>query len=202
MTTTWSGHHTVDPSEMDGMFCEEDGMAYLDSIFTEPTEDDIERIDKVRKVIDLLPPREADFIELYYFKHLRQTDISIIFSVSQPTVCYRLNRAADRIKFLLELPEINKDTLTNDLSGFLSDPLDIRIMVLMWETTCQSEVAKQLGVSQGLVRHRFLRTLNRMKSIVKFDHYVKLFEYIADHLNILREVQRPVWNDGLIYYLG
>jgi DNA-directed RNA polymerase specialized sigma24 family protein len=187
---------------MEGRFCEEDGMAYLDSIFTEPTEDDVEKIDQVRKIIDQLPPREADFIELYYFKHLRQTDIAIIFGVSQPTVCYRLNRAADRIKFLLELPEINKDVLTKDLSGFLSDPLDIQIMVSMWETTCQSEVAKQLGVSQGLVRHRFLRTLNRMRGIAKFEHYVKLFEYVAENLNILREVQRPVWNDGMIYYLG
>jgi predicted nucleotidyltransferase len=76
-------------------------------------------------------------------------------------------------------------------------------MVSMWETTCQSEVAKKLGVSQGLVRHRFLRTLTRMRNVPKFDNYVKLFEYIAENLNILREVQRPIWNeDKMIYYIG
>jgi len=185
----------MDPSELEARFSTEDGLAYMDSIFTEPTDEDLEKIAKVQEILALIPPREADFVELYYFKKLRQTDIAEIFGVSQPTVCYRLTRAADRIKFLLDLPKIDKDELQKTLTGFLADPLDIRIMVLMWETTCQSEVAKQLGVSQGLVRHRFLRSLNRMRGTPRLERVVKIFTYISDHLNILREVQRPVWND-------
>jgi len=65
-------------------------------------------------------------------------------------------------------------------------------MQLMRETTCQSEVAKRLGVSQGLVRHRFIRSVNRMKMYPELAPYVKLFEFISANLNILREVQRPV----------
>lgn len=196
-----SGHHTLDPVEMESRFCLEQGMAYLDSIFSEPTKEDLKKIDQVKKIIDQLPPREADFIELYYFRHLRQTDIADIFGVSQPTVCYRLMRAADRIRFLLHLPMVHRDRLQKDLSGFLADPIDIQIMVLMWETTCQSEVAKQLMVSQGLVRHRFLRTLSRLKDNKKFCNYVVLFDYIAENLNILREVQRPTWNDNVRFFV-
>jgi len=191
--SSWSGY-TLDPSEMEARFSVEDGMAYMDSIFEEPSDEDIGKINDVRQVLAQIPPREADFVDLYYFKKLRQTDIAEIFGVSQPTVCYRLSRAADRIRFLMHLPPMEKEEIAADLAGFLSDPLDVRIMVLMWETTCQSEVAKQLGVSQGLVRHRFLRSINRMQDYEKFSKYVSLFQYVADHLNILREVQRPVWS--------
>ena len=196
----WSGH-TLDPSEMEARFSVEDGMAYMDSIFEEPSDEDWDQINDVKQILALIPPREADFVDLYYFKKLRQTDIAEIFGVSQPTVCYRLSRAADRIRFLMYLPPMEKEEITADLAGFLSDPLDVRIMILMWETTCQSEVAKQLGVSQGLVRHRFLRSVSRMKDYEKFEKYVTLFQYVADHLNILREVQRSVWTDKVIHCL-
>jgi len=190
-TTSWSGHYTIDPSEMESRFAEEDGLSYMESIFTEPTDEDLERIELVKDVMESLPPREADFVELYYFRKLRQTDIAAIFNVSQPTVCYRLSRAADRIRFLLHLPDVDKARMQKELTGFLSDPLDVQIMLLMWETTCQSEAAKQLGVSQGLVRHRFLRSVTRMRDHDKFLRYVELFDYISANLNILREVQRP-----------
>jgi len=180
---------------MENRFATEDGLSYMDSIFTEPTEEDMERIEVVKEVMESLPPREADFVELYYFRKLRQTDIATIFGVSQPTVCYRLARAAARIRFLLHLPEVDKTVMVKDLGGFLVDPLDVQIMMLMWETTCQSEVAKRLGVSQGLVRHRFLRSVAGMRTVTRFSVYVELFDYIASNLNILREVQRPCWDE-------
>lgn len=198
MLQAWSGR-TIDPGEMESRFSEEDGIAYMDSVFAEPSEEDAAQIDRIREILEMLPPREADFIDLYYFRRLKQTDIASIFQVSQPTVCYRLARAADRIRFLLNLPKTEKPQLANDLAGFLSDPLDVQIMLLMWETTCQSEVAKRLGVSQGLVRHRFLRTLVRLRDTPRFARYVALYDYIAANLNILREVQHTVNEDSVIY---
>ena len=197
--SSWSGHYSVDPSEMESRFANEDGLAYMDSIFTEPTDEDLEQIETIKVILEDLPPREADFVELYYFHRLRQTDIADIFSVSQPTVCYRLKRATERIRFLLHLPPTDEEQMERDLSGFLSDPLDVRIMVLMWKTTCQSEVAKMLNVSQGLVRHRFLRSVTRMSVSPKFQGYAVLFEYISANLNILRDVQRPVWDDRVTH---
>ncbi len=190
----WSGHHMIDPSELESRFSVEDGMAYMASIFTEPSEETQAKLDLVVEIMENLPPREADFIDLYFFRRLKQTDIAAIFNVSQPTVCYRLQRATARIQFLLKMPVVERDELWNAMSRLLDDPLDANIMILMWETTCQSEVAKRLGVSQGLVRHRFIRSVNRMRGREEFEKYVELFDFISANLNILREVQRPSWD--------
>ena len=201
MTSPWSGHQMLAPSELESRFAVEDGMAYLDSIFEEPSEEAKEQIAEIEEILEELPPREADFVELYYFRQLRQTDIARIFKVSQPTVCYRLQRATARIQFLLQMPRVLERDLERDLAGFLSDPLDVQIMVRMWKTTCQSEVAKQLAVSQGLVRHRFIRSLARMAGVVRLAVYVEIFQHVAANLNILREVQRPSWDDRLTHVI-
>lgn len=189
--TRWSGHNMIDPTELEARFAEEDSIAYLGSILTEPSEESVAMIEKVRSIMDGLPPREADFVDLYFFKQLKQTDIAHIFGVSQPTVCYRLQRATARIRFLLDLPDVTVDDIRHELGGFLSNSLDVEIMVLMFETTCQSEVASRLGVSQGLVRHRFIRSIKAMKKNSNLQVYADLFDTISKNLNILREIPRP-----------
>lgn len=184
----------MDPTELESRFSIEDGLGFLDQTGSEEiSEDSLERLDEVKLILDQLPEREADFVELYYFKHLKQTDIAAIFDVSQPTVCYRLQRATARIQFLLNLPHLAEGELEDVITGFLSDPLDIQIMLLMYETTCQSEVAKRLGVSQGLVRHRFMRSIDRMERSPDMGKYATMYRMISENLNILREVQRPAW---------
>lgn len=175
---------------MDQFLPNEAGMWNFGVVFTSPDLDDRNMISKVKGIMESLPPIEYDFIDLYFFRHLKQTDIAAIFGVSQPTVCYRLQRAISRIKFLLQLPQVDHKEMRKDLSGFLSDPMDIEIMVYMYDTTCQSEAAKRLGVSQGLVRHRFIRTIERMNRIDSMSFYADLFSMIALNLNILREVRR------------
>ena len=142
-----------------------------------------------------LPPREADFVELYFFSHKTQTDIAEIFKVSQPTVCYRLQRATARIRFVLSLPDVTDEELLEALKGFLADQEDVQIMMLMYETTCQSAVAKRLGVTQGKVRHRFMRSTKRMTENPNMEKYAQIFQAIAANLNILREVDRPAWDE-------
>ncbi len=190
----WSGHQMIDPSSIESRFSNEDGLSQMESVFTEPSEESLVKIERVRAMLDQIPPREADFVDLYFFRHLNQTDIAGIFGVSQPTVCYRLKRATSRIQFLLQLPAITRPELEEAMTGFLPDPLDAQIMVLMWETTCQSEVAKRLGVTQGLVRHRFIRAVKRMRDHDQLIKLAEMFDTIADNLNILREVQRPSWD--------
>jgi len=157
----------IDPTEIEARFSVEDGMAYMASIFTEPTDDDLERIEVIRGIMESLPAREADFVDLYFFRRKKQTEIAFIFDCSQPTVCYRLQRATARIRFLLDLPKVEEKELLRDMRAFLKDDLDVQIMHLMWLTTCQSEAAKRLGVSQGLVRHRFMRSIKRMRSFIE-----------------------------------
>lgn len=193
MSKWWSGHKVMDSVDLESRFSNENGMGFLDISGTEEmSEEGAAQIEKVRGVMDLLPPREADFVDLYYFRRLKQTDIALIFGVSQPTVCYRLQRAASRIQFLLALPEVSAEDIVSSVSGVLTDPIDIQVLVLMQQTTCQSEVAKILGVSQGFVRHRFLRSLAKLKAIPGNETLTLMFDLIAANLNILREVQRPL----------
>jgi len=196
----WSGHKVLDPTELESRFSIEDGIAFLDVTGNESiSEESEELLDQVRKVLPRLPDREADFVELYHFKKMKQTDIATIFRVSQPTVCYRLQRAVNRIKFLLSLPDLADDELAEAMQSFLTDALDIRIMLLMYETTCQSEVAKRLGVTQGLVRHRFIRSIDNMREQDGLEKYVRMFDAVSKNLNILREVQRAAWGPRVLY---
>lgn len=195
------GHYMIEPASLESRFAIEDGMAFLNSIFTEPSEEAKGKIDQVMQIMEFLPEREADFVDLYYFRRLKQTDIAEIFSVSQPTVCYRLQRATARIQFLLQRPVVDKQELVKMVTGLLNDPLDAQIMILMYETTCQSETAKRLGTSQGKVRHRFLRALAKMRAIPELSIYVQLFEFISANLNILREVQRSAGDSRTVHTL-
>lgn len=196
----WTGQQMSNPQDIETRFSNEDGLGQLASIFTEPTEEALEKVERVRNMLDLLPPREADFVDLYYFRQINQTDIATIFGVSQPTVCYRLKRATSRIQFLLQLTPITRPELEEAIYGFLTDKLDAQIMILMWETTCQSEVAKRLGVTQGLVRHRFIRGVKRMKDNEHYSDLAQMFDSISGNLNILREVKRPAW-DGRVTHV-
>lgn len=187
----WSGHKIIESSELEGRFSTEDCIFNTGITFTEEmSEDTKEKVDRIKSFLDMIPKREADFVELYYFQHMKQTDIANLFCVTQPTVCYRLQRASARIKFLVELPDLTIDQIRTDLEEVLIDPLDVEIMVQMFQTTCQSEVAKNLSVSQGLVRHRFIRSIKRLAND-GYDELVAVYTKISENLNILREVQRP-----------
>jgi DNA-directed RNA polymerase specialized sigma24 family protein len=71
---------------------------------------------KVREVMGKLPEREADMLDLYFFKKKYQADVGKIFGVSQGDVSYRIKRAIKRIKFLLAYPEIDTDLMIKDLA--------------------------------------------------------------------------------------
>jgi len=191
----------IDPQEMEIRFSNEDSIANIESIFEEPSEDSLLLIERVRSIMESLPSREADFIDLYYFRKFKQTDIAMIFGVSQPTVCYRLQRATTRIQFILSLPLVNEQEMEVDLAKVFLDDLDIEIMLLMYETTCQSAVASKLEVSQGLVRHRYLRSIDKLKELEGFEVYYQVFRAISENLNILREVQRNAKEEPLGFAL-
>lgn len=202
MPSSWSDVRSIDPVELEARFSIDDSMLFIESILSEePTEESQARLERVRQLMEELPEMEADFFELYFFRHLTQTSIAQIFKCSQPTVHYRLQRATKRIKFNLSLPEVDSEEIYDAMAGFLDDPQDVRIMVLMYETTCQSDVAKQLDMTQGKVRHRFKRSIKRMAENPKMSKYTKVFQAIEGKLNIKREVQRPHWDSKVSFII-
>lgn len=200
MPSNWSDCRTVDPSELESRVSIDHNIEFLEQILSEePSEESARNLERVREVMDGLPPREADFIQLYFFQHKTQTDIAEIFKVSQPTVCYRLQRATKRVRFVLSLPNVTEEELEGVLGSFLSDPEDVRIMLLMFETTCQSAVARRLEITQGKVRHRFMRSTKRMRDLPEMEKYAQIFTAISDNLNMLREVKRPERENRINY---
>jgi predicted transcriptional regulator len=148
----------LDPQEMASRFSTRDTLEPL------PQSDEAwknKHLSKIKSVLDRLPPREADLIRLYFFRAKRQTDIAEIFGVTQAAVSYRIQRALNRIRFLIEIPEVSKETIYKDLCVLMSE-LDAKIYAEMFESTCQSEVATILGISQGRVRHRYLANLEKL----------------------------------------
>ena len=202
MSNYWCSHIVLDPSDMERMFSTEDGLSSYPSMQEELSDESKIEMSQVKAVLDKIPPREADFVELYFFNKVRQTTIAELFNISQPTVCYRLQRAAARLRYLIEMPVHDLWLMEQDLRGVLSDERDIKIMVGMVQTTCQSEVAQQLGVTQGFVRHRYFRTIDRLKKMRGMERYVEVFEHVAANLNILKETHRSKWSDPVVYVVA
>lgn len=191
----------VDPAELANRFAAPDVM--LDEEAPEESEDmsrlfesgDYEA--RIEPLLNRIPEREADLIYLYYVCKKRQADIAEIFDVTQAAISYRLDRGIQRIKFLLAIPTVTEDELRDDLDNVF-EPIDVNILVGMWQTTCQSEVANMLKLTQGRVRHRFFKAVERLKTYAEMDEkyrpYEKIFSSISSKkFNILRAVSLPQW---------
>jgi predicted XRE-type DNA-binding protein len=187
----------LDPQEIAARFSQGDGLEPLPE--TDTAWKDL-HIDKINAVMDRLPSREADLIRLYYFRGKRQVDIAEIFQITQAAVSYRLQRAIKRIRFLVEIPDVTKEQIFKDLNGLMSE-LDARIFSEMFISTCQSEVAQILKISQGRVRHRFIANLARLG-----EHLVTELENWSDAVLARDEnedLAEDLWEvcDGLEDYL-
>jgi predicted transcriptional regulator len=199
----WNSHTVMDPSDLESIFSNDDMLKFNDvSIVEALREDRVLDFSKVKDALSFLHPREADYLELYFFRRMKQAAIADLFGISQPTVCYRLKRAAFRLKYVLTLPNYDKDLIEEDLKSVIKDPTDVFIMIKMVETTCQSSVARSLEASQGYVRHRFFRTLKLLQNTDGMDNYVDLFKHVSEHLNIMKQIQRSAWNDPMIYVVS
>lgn len=153
---------------------------------------------QVKPLLDKIPDREADLIYLYYIQKKRQADIAAIFGVTQAAISYRLDRGLQRIRFLLSVPQLEEEDMRKDLPDVPFKPIDVDILVGMWQTTCQSEVAIRLKLTQGRVRHRFFRAVKTLETASqkdkRFEPYFKAFSKIANKgFNSLHEVKLPQW---------
>jgi len=196
----------VDPAELANRFA---APAVLLDDDVPPESEDVSALfssgdyeTRIAPLLDRIPEREADLIYLYYVCKKRQADIAEIFDVTQAAISYRLDRGIQRLKFLLAIPAVTEEELREDLRE-LFDQIDVDILVGMWQTTCQSEVANSLQLTQGRVRHRFFKAVGKLKIAAGhnelFRPYEKIFTSISSKkFNILRAVSLPQWsNRGL-----
>lgn len=187
----------IKSSELESRFSNEDKLKCLDKDFFYTFQD-------LEPYLDLLPEKEYDLIIMYYVLKIEQKNIAKILCLTQGGVSHRLSRAKNRLRFLIKVPKFTKEDLYNDLKD-LFDELDFKILWGLYETTCQSVVAKQVGMTQSRVRHRFVKNLNildKNKHVKKIQKYYDAFHLIScNNFNILREIKLPKWEHKNVSYL-
>ena len=100
----------VDSIEIESRFSNDDYFEFMMNVLSEEMSEESKiQLERIRLTMGYLPKMEMDFFNLYFFNHKSQTDISKIFGVSQPTVCYRLKKAKERVRYVLSLPNISDD---------------------------------------------------------------------------------------------
>lgn len=168
------------PSDMSSRFSTQDGLGQEESNIEDTMGDLIDRslsleieeinykkleFGAISKYLDRIPDREADLIRLYHRDKMKQEQIARLFNITQAAVSYRLHRGIKRIQFLRTIPELEQEEFDVDLAHVFNNQ-DREILWRMYETTCQSEIAKQMGLTQGRVRHRFFRSLAKIKDLI------------------------------------
>ena len=58
----------------------------------------------------------------------------------------------------------------------LFEELDLKILWGLYETTCQSEVAKRVGMTQSRIRHRFMKNLEVLDKVKHAEIYTRYFD--------------------------
>ncbi len=124
---------------------------------------------RVLRLLRRLPPLEADYVYFFYFRRLSQETIANLWDCTQPSVHYRLSRAADRLRFLLALPAVATPRrvaagLQRHAAEIGIDATDIEIVRVMLLTTNQSEAGARVGLTQSQARWRYYRTMKRLQA--------------------------------------
>jgi len=148
-------------------------------------EDKILEFGAIVRYLKRIPEREADLIELYHKDKMKQEQIAKLFGITQAAVSYRLHRGIRRIQFLRTIPELDFDTFQRELGDSFCEQ-DMEILWRMYQTTCQSEIAKQMNLTQGRVRHRFFRALHKLKELIAEEAHEKQI-----YLQALKKQNKP-----------
>ena len=186
----------IDSSALENRFSNDDRLSYFD----ETSQEDIAaRFSVLEPHLARLPRREQDLLFMHFIMKKKQTELGVIFNRTQAAISYRIKKAIRRLKFLISLPELNEEDIRRDLP-VLFEPPDIEIMVGMFNHTCQTQVARDLGSNQCFIRHRFHKNIRILRDHADYDaafeDYHDLFVKIRDNTNILREVKLSRWDNG------
>lgn len=180
---------TVDPFRLETLFSTERGLSY----FPSGGDGELSGVDlqRIEVLLERLPPIEADCVRLSYLHRKTQMDIANIFGVTQPAIRYRIQRGLERLRFLAAFPELDPVQMCLDFKQVGLDDDECDILLAIYETTCQSAAAKRLDLTQGMVRHRFLKALVVLsdQESEPYPTYASAFRQIQQNFNILHEIK-------------
>lgn len=197
-----------DPNDISSRFSNSDRIGYsgrsdyeigesIDAELGPEAEEPEEQIkgmdfDNIEPYLKRIPVREADLIQLYFQDKMKQEQIAKLFSITQAAVSYRLHRGIKRIRFLRTIPVLEHDLFEIELGPKFNDQ-DRQILWLMYETTCQSAIAKQLNLTQGRVRHRFFRSKDKIKEFI-----IEEVKLRGTEINVEQKLGNNSWTEVMI----
>lgn len=174
--------------------------AELAQRFAAPDEDEsIARCELVADILtpllERIPKTEREIVYLYYTKGKRQREIARVYGVTQAAISYRLHRAVARMRFIASLPRVTEEGMRDVLAELFVER-DVNILVAIWRSSGQTEVAARLGLAQTTVRDCFFRCVRGLEVAMaddeRYEPYHRLFTSIVKAgWNILREVKAP-----------
>jgi predicted DNA-binding protein YlxM (UPF0122 family) len=180
---------SIDSNELEARFSTEDRLQYF-----MPSKYSLEDI---KPYLAMLPTKEHDLIMMYYVMRKDQKEIAKILNLSQGGVSHRIARARERLKFLISIPKFTRNDLFDDLKLIIEEEVDLIIMWELYRTTCQSQVAELVNMTQSRVRHRFMKCLKILEEKTgdneKMKVYLEAFKQISTNFNILHEISLPKW---------
>ncbi len=115
-----------------------------------------------------------------------QAEIALQVSITQPSVAYHLRRASWRIGILKTLPDVELPELRRNLIQLLGESQsgDIGLLVDFISTASQSKVARMHHLTQGCIRHRLLRVMDRLRTVDPENSGLRMARIIFSHPNV------------------
>lgn len=151
---------------------------------------DANYLQKIHDLLPRLPAVERDVVQLYFCHGKKQESIARILGLSQQAVSHRLHSAYRRIVFMLEQPEVATTQMQEDLSLLISNRFTVRVLCDFASTSSQTVTARRLHVPQQRICWHLNAGLKALRESLALDavFYLKYFEDLRRHRNILREV--------------
>lgn len=149
-------------------------------------------LDRLRALLERIPPVERDIIELHFFKGKTQEMIARLLGVTQQAVSHRMYTAFRRITFMLEQPDVSRDQMHADLTVMITNPTTVAVLCDFALTSSQTATARNVGLPQQRVNWHLMAGMKALQQQPTVDgfFYSLYFGALMEHKNILRDVAR------------
>lgn len=133
------------------------------------------------KILRQMTPYAQKVIWLYYFQKLSQYRIAEILGIEQPSVFNQLDRARKQIRYFYELSVLR---LPEDLEGIGFTEDITKMLISYYFSSSQSVAAREIGRSQGYVRHQIQLAIRRLQDAGR-NKVADTLSFVAQNLNIV-----------------
>lgn len=173
------------------------GEPLYDDLDPEPAEVDDEPSgpvpDRLAVMLTRLHPMDADFLDLYFLRGKFESEIGVIFGLTQAAVSYRLHKAIARLRWLAGVPQITEEELRRDLPTLGFSEQEVEILYWMWKTTCLSEAARQTGATDETTKWRLARLCRLLEKSAQENPVARPY---ADFFAAVQKRRGMLWHQG------